>query len=733
MNGSPRQFLMKFSYILPLQIMLALLYVLLAVNWAGMEFVMVLAAIIIAGCLVLVLTELRSLLKPTDMPDLRLWQLLAVAIAMWVLAWLYEVGAILVSGSAPPVPSVADLIRLAGFLAMMAGFAYLPLSEGRRFSMVRDLLDIIIIIGGSFILFFLIVIQSAMEIGIDSPVLILWVSVPPAFDITLVLLALRQRLLARNKIEMQYFGLLALAFALRLPSDLAIGYGLVRPGRTLGQLTDLGWLLSPMAMTLAVGYRREALQSPPLLEGVESSWKRWASRVEALLPASITYLVAGFTLVDYWLIGELDPVAAVSTAVLGILLVARQGVLAGQAEMRKHAALVNAAADLAFICDQTGEILLANPAMKLATGVIPGGKETAKLADLLADSQAESILDKGFEGGWSGEVKFINAQGLPFPVALSLRPVPDDRKQEVMLAGTAHDLTALKQREADLRRALDEVAEARRQLESLNQSLEQKVDSRTQELAETVAHLEELNEELKELDRLKSEFVTLVSHELRGPLTNIRSGVELALSRAESLPTAAEETLSLVSAETERLVSFVEIILDLSALEAGRFPLDLQPIPLAVLARAVASRFPEEKRGRIQVEMSEQIPPVMADEQALTSVLFHLIDNALKYAPAGPVRLRAELQSDKLQISVQDSGPGIPAQERQAVFDRFHRLDSRDSREIYGHGLGLHLSRQLLRAMGGEIEIGDSAEGAQVNFWLPLTEDSIEHVGAYDS
>jgi signal transduction histidine kinase len=333
-------------------------------------------------------------------------------------------------------------------------------------------------------------------------------------------------------------------------------------------------------------------------------------------------------------------------------------------------------------------------------------------------------LADALAGGWSGEVLFWDGQGEPFPVALSLRPLMDERQTEPLVAGTAHDLTELKQREADLQSALGEVAEARRQLQVLNTNLESTVHSRTAELADTVKQLERMNEELKELDDLKSEFVTLVSHELRGPLTNIRSGVELALRRSEHLPESAEETLELVSAETERLASFVEIILDLSALEAGRFPLELERIPVPVICRAVVSRIPPESGSqRIRLAMEDSLPVVSADERSLTSVLFHLLDNALKYAPDGLVTLGAACDAGMLKVTVADAGPGIAPEAREAVFERFRRLDTRDSRETYGHGLGLYLSRRLVEAMGGRIKAGESAAGgAELTFWLPLAD-----------
>jgi signal transduction histidine kinase len=224
------------------------------------------------------------------------------------------------------------------------------------------------------------------------------------------------------------------------------------------------------------------------------------------------------------------------------------------------------------------------------------------------------------------------------------------------------------------------------------------------------------------LDQLKSDFVTLVSHELRAPLTNIRSGVELVLETGGAVPADVQETLTLVKTETERLSHFVETILDLSALEAGRFPLTLRPVPLPEVTRAVISRFPKGSGAeRLDMDLPVDLPPVEADEQSLTSVLFHLIDNALKYAPSGVVTIGAEVRDEGLRLSVTDEGPGIPPDAREAVFDRFHRLDTSDSREVYGHGLGLHLCRRLVEALGGWIEAGESeAGGARLTFWLRL-------------
>ena len=223
---------------------------------------------------------------------------------------------------------------------------------------------------------------------------------------------------------------------------------------------------------------------------------------------------------------------------------------------------------------------------------------------------------------------------------------------------------------------------------------------------------------MKELDQLKSEFVALVSHELRAPLTNIRSGIELVLEGEPRLGTNVEESLRLVQQETERLVGFVGTILDLSALEAGRFPLELRPLDLVSVTEQVVAQFPSLKRMRS--DFPPELPRIRADEVGLKSILYHLLDNATKYAPEGELNLSAAAENGKIRVSLSDAGPGVPPEERERIFEMFHRLDSRDEREVYGHGLGLPMVRKLVEAMGGAVRVEQGASaGARFVFWLP--------------
>ncbi len=171
----------------------------------------------------------------------------------------------------------------------------------------------------------------------------------------------------------------------------------------------------------------------------------------------------------------------------------------------------------------------------------------------------------------------------------------------------------------------------------------------------------------------------------------------------------------------------MESILDLSALEAGRFPLHLLPTPLSDVVRTVVARFSlEAGRENIRVSIPTACPPVLADERALDSVLYHLLDNALKYAPGQEVLVEAWFEGESVHVGISDAGPGIPVAERERVFEMFHRLDGSDSREVYGHGLGLHLAKQFLEAMGGGVHAGESDQGgARIEFWLPAAREEV--------
>lgn len=646
------------------------------------------------------------------------WNLLGIGLSLWALAEALKASS-WIAGHPLPVPSLADLLRMAGYFSAAAALGSYPARPRERFGWLREVLDLTILSLAVLALSWMIFIRPVLELQVASPIQILWVACAPAFDLVLAALLVRLILLRSSRQEVIVFRLLGLGVLFLAVSDLVGGYlglqGELRPGT----LIDVGWMTAGLLFAVASWSLGKSEASSA--DALDTGGGRRASRIEPLLAVAFTYAVVGYAALDWRFSGTLDWIGIGVGATLSLLLFARQGAIAGQIEMRQFAAIVNASTDLTFICREDGSIRLANPTLRRAIGVGEAEALDIDLRDLLSgEAPADQVLSLALAEGWSGEVAFSRRDGSSFPVSLSLTPVQDERRPRPMLVGTANDLSSVKAREAELRSALSQVAAARGELEALNRELEHKVEARTQELARMVADLARLNDELKELDRLKSEFVTLVSHELRAPLTNIRSGVELVLAGSPEEDPAARDTLHLVMAETERLGSFVETILDLSALEAGRFPIELGPLEVDVVARMVCTRFPEFAGGLLHDDIPADLPAVLADERALTSVFFHLLDNARKYAPEGEIRLEACPEGTCVRVSVSDNGPGIPPEERERVFEVFHRLDSSDSREVYGHGLGLHLVRQLLLAMGGRIAAEEApGGGARLTFWLP--------------
>jgi signal transduction histidine kinase len=276
--------------------------------------------------------------------------------------------------------------------------------------------------------------------------------------------------------------------------------------------------------------------------------------------------------------------------------------------------------------------------------------------------------------------------------------------------------------------AYQQITAAHQTLETLNEQLEQKVEEKTSSLSEAYKILEQQNQTLQKLDELKSDFVSLVSHELRAPLTNISGGIELVLDGPQIIPPRVRQSLTLVQVEIRRLTHFVETILDLSALDAGRMPLSAAPLAIQDIIEVVQREIKTMPgAARVCWEIPYNLPFVFADEHALVSIFFHLIDNANKYAPDGPITVKAEAGSQQMRIQVIDQGPGIPPEAQSLLFGKFYRPHRGDSQTVYGHGLGLYIVRRLLQAMQGDIQFNNRPEGGTCfTFWLPVIEEKDE-------
>ena len=228
---------------------------------------------------------------------------------------------------------------------------------------------------------------------------------------------------------------------------------------------------------------------------------------------------------------------------------------------------------------------------------------------------------------------------------------------------------------------------------------------------------------LKQLERTREEFVANVSHELRTPLSLIKGYVETLLDGARNNPEVSEHFLRIIARNAERLDLLIQDLLTISALESGRVQISLQPVSLRGIAEKVLADLKTRAETR-NVTLKNDLPDLTAkaDEGRLEQVLANLVDNAIKYGRVqGSVVVSGKiLEGDKVEISIQDDGPGIPPESLDRVFERFYRVDKARSREQGGTGLGLSIVKHIVQNHGGEVWArSEPGKGATFFFTLP--------------
>lgn len=230
----------------------------------------------------------------------------------------------------------------------------------------------------------------------------------------------------------------------------------------------------------------------------------------------------------------------------------------------------------------------------------------------------------------------------------------------------------------------------------------------------------------READRLKSELLATVSHELRTPLAAIKGFTSTMLRYGDRLSLEEQrEFLGDIEQSSDRLAELVGNLLNMGRLEAALLSMEPERIDLAPLLRAEAADFMPRlvaRRQTLTVEIPEHLPPVPADPRRIRQVLANLLDNAAKYTPlGGHIRVSAADEGDWVCFAVADSGPGIPADHLQRVFEPFHRVDSGLTRTVGGTGLGLAITRRILDAHHGRIQVeSPPGQGALFTVRLPV-------------
>ena len=220
------------------------------------------------------------------------------------------------------------------------------------------------------------------------------------------------------------------------------------------------------------------------------------------------------------------------------------------------------------------------------------------------------------------------------------------------------------------------------------------------------------------VERLRTDMIAIVSHELRTPLTGVYGSAQTLLAHGDSLDASMRrELLLLIVDQGDRLRRIVDQILLTSRLETEHVEVPVEDFDAAAVAARVRDALPAAERDRVEVECPPGLA-VAADAGTTAQVLSELVDNALKYSD-GPVRVQAQAADAAVRFSVRDDGPGIPAGERERVFDRFYRLDPGQQAGIGGTGLGLYIAKQLTARMDGRIGVVPSEAGTTVFVDLP--------------
>jgi PAS domain S-box-containing protein/diguanylate cyclase (GGDEF)-like protein len=261
-------------------------------------------------------------------------------------------------------------------------------------------------------------------------------------------------------------------------------------------------------------------------------------------------------------------------------------------------------------------------------------------------------------------------------------------------------------------------------------------------------------EAMRETDRMKSEFISVVGHELRTPLTSMRSAVDMVLGQTTGpINKNQRRFLSMAERNIDRLTGIINELLDISKIESGKIRIEFKPLDLGALLDTVTASLrsrTEEKSISIHKEIPSDLPQAYGDSDKMEQIFINLLDNAIKFTPEeggiyvtaklvqNEKRLvgtgenpkgvwmeelgvpRSELDHDFMEISVADTGMGIPADELEKIFDRFHQVERSPAKEIKGTGLGLAITKGLIEAHGGEIWVESKMDkGTKFTFTMP--------------
>lgn len=242
-----------------------------------------------------------------------------------------------------------------------------------------------------------------------------------------------------------------------------------------------------------------------------------------------------------------------------------------------------------------------------------------------------------------------------------------------------------------------------------------------------------LARKIKEIDKMKDEFISMASHELRTPITVIRDYLEETINgNFGQIDKKIQEPLQIILDSSNRLSELVEDLLNVSRIEQGRIKLNLVPINTVSFIKEIVDRMKihaEKKKLKLMYQIPDEknikIPQILVDQERLKQILINLIGNAIKYTIKGQVTISVKyIMQDKLvEIKVSDTGIGMSAKDREKLFEKFYRIRNRETADIQGTGLGLWITKQLVEMMSGKILVSSiEGRGSEFSLYFPVIE-----------